>query len=121
MRKITHLVLAMALAASVVSAASADKKKGGLSTEAGYPSSGTHFAKDYSGEVVFFDAHHLQIKADGSGDVLRFNVYEGKTKFTPSLAGVRQGSKVKVRSDDRRRLCSVEVVPFYKWLKGRTK
>lgn len=143
MRKLTHLVLAMALVAGVAGAASADQKskksnyqqfagawyypwvgptwgQGGLQ-EPGSPFKGTHWAKDYSGEVVYVDAERLQVKADGSGDVLNFYLYEGQTQYTPSWEGVRQGSKVKVRSDDRRRARVVHVVPFYQWLKGRTK
>ena len=146
MRKFTNLVLAVALVAGVVgtvsgTATAENKKKpnyqqfagtwyypwvtpswgqGGYQ-EAGAPFKGTHFTKDYSGEVVYMDSQRMQVKADGSGDVLNFYLYEGTTQYTPSWEGVREGSKVKVRSDDRRRAREVTVVPFYQWLKGRTK
>ena len=146
MRKLTNLVLAVALVAGVVGAttgtANADNKKkpnyqefagawyypwvgpgwgqGGYQ-EAGSPFKGTHWTKDYSGEVVYLDSQRMQVKADGSGDVMNFYLYEGQTVFTPSFEGLRQGSKVKVRTDDRRRVRDVTVVPFYQWLKGRTK
>ena len=144
MRKLTHLVLAVAMTASVVGAASAAEHhhhrsnsqnfagtwyypwigptwgQGGFQ-EWGTPYVGSSFAKDYSGEVVYVDDLRLGLKADGSGDILNFYIYAGNTRFTPSMAAVREGSKVKVRSDDRRRARVVEIVPFYKWLKGRTK
>ncbi len=142
MRKFTNLVLAAALVAGVVGAASAEQKKKsnyqqfagawydawvgptwgqGGQVEPGTPFHGTHWSKDYSGEVVYIDAQRLQVKADGSGDVMNFYLYEGTTNWTPSVEAVREGSKVKVRSDDRRRVREVHVVPFYQWLKGKKK
>lgn len=143
MRKVANLVLAAALVASVVGAASAaeQKKKSnsqnfagawyepwngpswaqGSQVEPGAPSHGANWSKDYSGEVVYLDSLRMQVKADGSGDVMNFYLYEGETKWTPSVEGVREGSKVKVRCDDHRRVREVHVVPFYMWLKGKKK
>lgn len=145
MRKLTNLVLTMALAASVAGAASADNKgekmhsnsqnfagawyypwtgpnvgPGGFQ-ENGTPFHGVSWTKKYQGEVTYVDAMRMQVKADGSGDLLTFYLYEMGTSYCPTHANLRVGSKVKVVSDDRHRARNVHVVPFYKWLKEKTK
>ena len=96
MRKFTNLVLAAALVAGVVGAASAEQKKKsnyqqfagawydawvgptwgqGGQVEPGVPFHGTHWSKDYSGEVVYIDAQRLERKPirvyllDGTNDL----------------------------------------------------
>ncbi len=148
MRKLTNLVLSMALAASVAGAASADHHNskaekmhsnsqnfagawyypwvgpnvgpGGFQ-ENGSPFHGVSWTKKYAGEVTYIDDMRMQVKADGSGDLMTFWLYEGKTQYTPSHANLRVGSKVKVTSDDRHRARMIHVTPFYKWLKEKTK
>ena len=144
MRKLTNLVLTVSLVAGAMSAAYADHRPGHKPNhqnfagawyypymgpawggwgfqEAGTPFHGSKWTKDYEGEVVYIDMQRMQVKADGSGDILNFFLYPGETTWTPSWDGVREGSKVKVRSDDRHRARNVHVVPFYKWLQGQTK
>jgi len=145
MRKLTNLVLTMALAASVAGAVSAKNmsEKGhsnsenfagawyypwigpnvgnGAFQEVGSPYHGVSWAKKYSGEVTYVDDSRMQVKADGSGDLITFYIYSGQTNYTPTHANLRVGSKVKVTSDDRHRARWVHVVPFYKWLKDKTK
>lgn len=90
-------------------------------SEFGKPDKGVVWQKDFEGEVTFVDHMYLLIKADGSGDKMSFYLYPGTTYYTPSWEGVREGSKVKVRTDDRHRARWVKVVPFYQWLAGQTK
>lgn len=148
MQKITSLVLTMALAASVAGAVSAESKTrksekwhsnsqnfagawyypwvgpnvgpGGY-METGTPFHGGSWSKKYMGEVTYVDENRCQIKADGSGDLMTFFLYEGNTFYTPTHANLRQGSKVQITSDDRHRARMIHVVPFYKWLKDKTK
>ena len=146
MRKLNKVVVALALAASVAGVASADKKAaekwhsnsenfagawyypwvgpntgpGGFQ-ESGAPFHGVSWSKKYQGEVTYVDSQRIQIKADGSGDLITFFLYEGVSTYTPSHANLRVGSKVKVTSDDRHRARNVHVTPFYKWLKEKTK
>jgi hypothetical protein len=89
--------------------------------EVGIPDKGVVWQKDFSGEVVYIDDLRMQVKADGSGDIMNFFLYEGITRYYPSWMGIHEGSKVNVRSDDRHRVRWVEVVPFYKWLAKQTK
>jgi hypothetical protein len=155
MRKLTNLVLSMALAASVAGAAYADHHTGhgrsghgpwnkwhsnsrnfagawyypwvgpnwtmGGFQEPGTPFHGGAFTKTYTGEAVYVDEHRVQLKADGSGDLITFYITERETVFTPTQAAIHQGSKVRVTSDDRHRARWVHVIPFYKWLKDKTK
>lgn len=147
MRKLTNLVLTMALAASVAGAVSAKNmsEKGHSNSQnfagawyypwigpnwgpGGYqengplgPYHGGSWQKKYAGEVTYVDHSRLQVKADGSGDLITFYLYEGQTLYTPTHANLRVGSKVKVTSDDRHRARNIHVVPFYKWLKDKTK
>lgn len=142
MRKLTNLVLTVSLVATVFGAASAETGhkpnnqnfagawyypyigpdfNGGSWSETGHPFHGAKWIKDYEGEVVYLDSARMQVKADGSGDILNFYLYKGETQWDPSWAGVREGSKVKVRSDDRHRARRVHAVPFYKWLRAQTK
>jgi len=147
MRKLNNLVLTMALAAAVAGAASADHHAKGEKMhsnsqnfagawyypwvgpnvgpggfqENGAPFHGVSWNKKYMGEVTYVDDMRLQVKADGSGDMMTFYLYEGSTKYTPTHANLRIGSKVQVHSDDRHRARMVHVVPFYKWLKDKTK
>lgn len=151
MRKLTNLVLTLAVAASVAGAASADTHKnmhgnwnkwhsnsqnfagawynpwngpnwgvGGFQ-EPGTPFHGGAWTKTYTGEATYVDANRLQIKADGSGDLLTFYLYERETNFTPTQTAIHTGSKVRVTSDDRHRARWVHVIPFYKWLKDKAK
>ncbi|MEW6283873.1 MAG: hypothetical protein AB1758_34995 [Candidatus Eremiobacterota bacterium] len=90
-------------------------------SEFGIPDKGVVWQKDFEGEVTFIDDMYMLIKADGSGDKMTFYLFPGVTKYTPSWEGVRQGSKVKVRSDDRHRVRWVKVTPFYQWLAAQTK
>ena len=146
MRKLTNLVLTMALAASVAGAASAKNMSekghsnsenfagawyypwigpnygpGGFQEVGNGPFHGASWMKKYSGEVTYVDQARCQIKADGSGDLITFYLFERGTSYIPTEAGLRVGSKVKVTSDDRHRARTVQVVPFYKWLKDKTK
>ena len=146
MRKLTNLVLTMALAASVAGAVSAKNQSekghsnsenfagawyypwigpnygpGGYQETGSQPFHGGSWSKKYSGEVTYVDQVRCQIKADGSGDLITFYLYENGTGYIPTHAALRQGSKVKVTSDDRHRARQVQVVPFYKWLKDKTK
>ncbi len=89
--------------------------------EVGVPDRGVIWRKENSGEVVYIDDLRMQVKKDGSGDIMNFFLYEGVTRYYPSWMGVHEGSKVNVVSDDRHRVRSVEVVPFYKWLAKQTK
>ena len=147
MRKLTNLVLTMALAASVAGAASAKNESekghsnsenfagawyypwagpnwgpGGFQENGAGPFHGGSWQKKYSGEVTYVDQARCQIKADGSGDLITFYLFDdGGTSYVPTHANLRVGSKVKVTSDDRHRARTVHVVPFYKWLKDKTK
>lgn len=89
--------------------------------EPGTPFHGGAFTKTYTGEAVYVDDNRVQIKADGSGDVMTFYIYEKETHFTPTHAAIRTGSKVRVTSDDRHRARWIHVIPFYKWLKDKAK
>ncbi|MBI3928557.1 MAG: hypothetical protein HY319_23665 [Armatimonadetes bacterium] len=89
--------------------------------EFGDPDHGVAWQKDFEGEVAYIDSLRLQLAAQGSGDIMNFFLYPGQTYYTPSWEGVRVGSKVKVRSDDRHRVRWVEVVPFHVWLAQQTK
>lgn len=146
MRKLTNLVLTMALVASVAGAASAKNESekgrtnsdnfagawyypwagpnwgpGGFQEAGSGPFHGVTWNKTYSGEVTYVDAVRCQIKADGSGDLITFYLYEMGTSYIPTHASLHVGSKVKITSDDRHRARKVAVVPFYKWLKNKTK
>jgi hypothetical protein len=85
------------------------------------PDVGVDWQKDFDGEVRYIDQYHMVIAAEGSGDLMHFDLYPGTTSYTPSWDGVRVGSHVKVRSDDWHRVRWVTVIPFYKWLASQTK
>ena len=133
MRKLITLILSAAMVAGLFGVAMADhhgeipnqnQMKGhwyypyiGLHNDYnGLPSQGFGWAKKAMGEVKYLDQDIMIIEADGSGDMMTFYLYENVTKFIPSLANVRVGSKVKVKSDDVSRANSVHVVPFHEWL-----
>lgn len=133
MRKLITLILTTAMVAVLCGVAMADHHnaipnqnmhKGhwyypymGLGNDQnGLPSMGFGWAKKTMGEVKYLDRDIMIVEADGSGDMMTFYLYENVTKFIPSLANVRVGSKVKVKSDDVSRANSVHVVPFHSWL-----
>ena len=137
MKKLVNLVLAAVMVASLFGVATADQHNdvsnyqqfkaswyypwiGPGNDEYGNPSMGTGFAQKASGEVIYLDSTRMLIEADGSGDMMTFYLYPGITQYTPSLEGVRVGSKVKVKSDDVSRARTVHVVPFYMWLAEQT-
>jgi|ADurb_Cas_03_Slu_FD_contig_51_104960_length_512_multi_16_in_0_out_0_2 hypothetical protein len=91
------------------------------SLEFGVPDQGTMWQKDFEGEVRYIDSKFMAIAADGSGDIMNFYLYPNLTECTPSFDGVRVGSHVKVRSDDRHRVRWVKVVPFHEWLHAQSK
>lgn len=137
MKKLMNLALTAALVAGLCGAASADndevpnhKQAGGTwyypyigptHDDYGTPMMGFRYDEDYSGEVVYFDDYTMIVEADGSGDLMTFGLFPGTTRFDPSVAGVRVGSKVNVNSDNGMRAKLVHVVPFYKWLAAQTK
>ncbi len=94
---------------------------GPSSLEFGVPDQGTMWHKDFDGEVRYIDSKFMSIAADGSGDIMNFYLYPNQTDCTPSFDGVRVGSHVKVRSDDRHRVSWVRVVPFHEWLHAQSK
>lgn len=89
--------------------------------EFGEPDLGVMWQKDFEGEVRYIDDRYLALAAEGSGDIMGFYLYPNTTAYTPSWEGVRVGSKVKVRSDDRHRVRWVKVIPFAQWLKSQTR
>lgn len=97
------------------------KWMGPTSLEFGVPDNGVNWQNDFTGEVRYVDPMYLSIALDESGDVANFYLYEQATSFTPSIDGVRVGSKVEVRSDDRHRARWVKTIPFYQWLKNQDK
>lgn len=137
MKKLINAVLTTALVVGLLGAASADndgvpnhKQAGGTwyyqymgpaQDDFGGPMLGFRYDEDYSGEVVYLDDYTMIVEADDSGDVLTFGLYPGTTRFDPSVAGVRVGSKVEVSSDNSMRAKLVHVVPFYKWLAAQSK
>ncbi len=94
---------------------------GPSSLEFGVPDQGTMWQKDFEGEVRYIDHKFMAIAQEGSGDIMNFYLYPNQTDITPSCDGVRVGSHVKVRSDDRHRTRWVHVVPFHEWLKAQAK
>lgn len=136
MKKLITAALSAALVAGLFGAASADEKVpnhkqaggtwyypyiGPAHDDYGSPMLGFRYDEDYSGEVIYLDQYTLIVEADGSGDVLTFGLFPGTTRFDPSVAGVRVGSKVKVNADNGLRAKLVHTVPFYKWLAGQSK
>lgn len=138
MKKMFKLVLTAAMVAGLFGAASADnhtstpnqRQAGGTwyypyigpaHNDYGTPMMGFRYDEDYMGEVVYQDEYTLIVEADGSGDMMTFGVFPGTTRFDPSTAGVRVGSKVKVNADNSMRAKMVHSVPFYKWLAGQSK
>ena len=139
MKKLMNLALTAALVAGLFGAASADhhmdnvpnqKQAGGTwyypymgptYDDYGAPMLGFRYDEDYSGEVVYLDPWTMIIEADGSGDIQTFGLYPGTTRFDPSYAGVRVGSKVKINADNAMKAKLVHSVPFYKWLAGQSK
>lgn len=138
MKKLINLALTAAMVAGLFGAASADhhervpnqKQAGGTwyypyigpaHDDYGGPMMGFRYDEDYSGEVVYLDEYTLIVEADGSGDMTTFGLFPGKTRFDPSVAGVRVGSKVNINADNGMRAKLVHVVPFYKWLAAQTK
>lgn len=88
--------------------------------EYGTPSLGFNWAETSEGEVVYLDPSRMIVEADGSGDLMTFYLYD-ETRWTPSMAGTRVGSKVKVKSDDVQRAREVHVKPFHVWLAEQQK
>lgn len=136
MKKLITAALTAALVAGLFGAASADEKVpnhkqaggtwyypyiGPAHDDYGAPMLGFRYDEDYQGEVVYLDQYTLIVEADGSGDMLTFGLFPGTTRFDPSVAGVRVGSKVKVNADNGLRAKLVHTVPFYKWLAGQSK
>lgn len=137
MKKLINLVLTAAVVAGLFGAANADEDRtpnhrqaagtwyypyiGPATGDYGGPMMGFRYDEDYAGEVVYQDTYTLIVEADGSGDMLTFEVHPGTTRFDPSTAGVRVGSKVNVNADNGMRAKLVHSVPFYKWLAGQSK
>ncbi len=136
MKKLITAALSAALVAGLFGAASADEKVpnhkqaggtwyypyiGPAHDDYGSPMMGFRYDEDYQGEVIYLDQYTMIVEADGSGDVLTFGLFPGTTRFDPSVAGVRVGSKVKVNADNGMRAKLVHTVPFYKWLAGQSK
>jgi hypothetical protein len=139
MKKLINAAVTAALVAGLFGAASADnhtdsvpnqRQAGGTwyypyigpaHSDYGGPMLGFRYDEDYSGEVVYQDTYTLIVEADGSGDMMTFEVFPGDTRFDPSTAGVRVGSKVNVNADNSMRAKMVHSVPFYKWLAAQTK
>jgi hypothetical protein len=139
MKKLINMVLAAAMVAGLFGAASADnhmdevpnqRQAGGTwyypnigpaHDDYGTPMLGFEWDDDYSGEVVYLDEYTVIVEADGSGDMMTFGVFPGITRFDPSTAGVRVGSKVNVNADNMMRAKMVHSVPFYKWLAAQSK
>lgn len=136
MKKLINLALATAMVAGLFGAASADDKVpnhrqaggtwyypyiGPAHDDYGGPMMGFRYDTDHSGEVVYLDEYTMIIEADGSGDMVTFGLFPGNTRFDPSVAGVRVGSKVNVAADNGNRAKLVHVVPFYKWLAAQAK
>lgn len=95
---------------------------GPVGTEFGQPDAGTNYQKDFTGEVTYVDGHYLTVDIDGTEDSsVDFYLFENTTHFTPSHEGIRVGSKVEVRADDRNRARKVRTIPFYQWLKNQDK
>lgn len=147
MRKLTNLVLTAAIAVTVAGAASADGRMdwnkmhsnsmnyagawyypwvgpnwgpGGFQ-QPGHPFHGGAFTKTYVGEVTYADPTAIQLRADGSGDLITFFTYERETMYTPTQAAIHAGSKARITADDSHRARWVHVIPFYKWLRDRAK
>lgn len=138
MKKLVNLALTAALVAGLFGAASADdhdrvpnnKQAGGTwyypymgpaHDDFGAPMMGFKYSDEYTGEVAYLDDWTLILVADGSGDMLTFSLFPGVTRFDPSPAGVRVGSKVEINSDTAMKAKLVHTVPFYKWLAGQSK
>ena len=145
MKKLINLALTTAMVAGLFGAACADHHGGGplpgvkapnskqaggtwyypyigpASGDYGTPKLGFRYDEDYSGEVVYEDEYTMIVEADGSGDILTFELFPGKTRFDPSSSGVRVGSKVRVNADNGLRAKRVQSVPFYRWLAGRSR
>ena len=85
----------------------------------GTPNCGPKTQKEATGEVRYIDSKFITIARDDSNDLNNFYLYEGETEFTPSMEGVRVGSKVSLRSDDTGRVRWVRVIPFAEWLKNQ--
>ncbi|MCR5660983.1 MAG: hypothetical protein K6G50_02510 [bacterium] len=90
---------------------------GPTNLEFGAPDQGVMWQNDFSGEVRFIDDKYMSVSLDESGDIANFYLYPEITEYTPSFEGVRVGSKVQVRADDRHRARWIKTTPFYQWLK----
>jgi hypothetical protein len=139
MKKLINLALTAAMVAGLFGAASADHHEdrvpnqdmaggtwyypyiGPTHDDYGGPMMGFRYDEDYSGEVVYMDDYTIIVEADGSGDIMTFGVFPGETRFDPSPAGVRVGSKVEIAADNSNRAKLVHAVPFYKWLAAQSK
>ena len=139
MKKLINLALTAAMVAGLFGAASADHNSGDVPNHGqaggtwyypyigpaqgdyGTPLMGFRHDEDYMGEVVYQDDYTMIIEADGSGDIVTFAVFPGHTRFDPSSAGVRVGSKVSVNADNSLRAKLVHSVPFHRWLAGQSK
>ena len=139
MKKLVNLAVTAAMVAGLFSAAYADDSTkeipnqrmaggtwyypylGPAHSDYGAPMMGFQYDEDYSGEVVYLDRFTTIVEADGSGDMLTFSLFPGTTRFDPSVAGVRVGSKVEVASDNAMKAKLVHTVPYYKWLAAQSK
>lgn len=137
MKKLVNLALMACLVAGLFATAHAEGKDvpnhrqaggtwyypymGPAYDDYGEPMVGFRYDQDYSGEVVYLDSFAMIVEADGSGDLLTFTLFPGKTRFDPSVEGVRVGSKVSVSSDNGMKAKAVHTVPFYKWLADQKK
>ena len=89
--------------------------------EFGTPDEGVDWQKDYTGEVVYMDGKYMSVDIDGSeDDIANFYLYENLTEYTPSIDGIRVGSKVEVRADNRNRARWARTIPFYQWLNSQS-
>ncbi len=77
--------------------------------------SGSVWQKDFRGEVVLLKQPMVQVLTD-LGDLQTFYLVPGHTAVTPSLDGLRVGSKVRVRSDFDHSLLMLKVIPLHVWM-----
>ncbi len=87
-----------------------------LGPQAEKASLGFLYQKDFQGTVTYFDKNLLAISTDTFGDLKFFGYSRGRAKFTPSVAGVRVGSRVRVRCDNADSVRWVKVLPYHVWL-----